>query len=95
VKPCKPVSLAWSWWAAAADGAHLREHRITPQNHAHMRVVREYFGVDRTTVTYEHQITGVAGDRDEFFVLCEAGRQGGRPAVRSSAKWESQIDGDT
>lgn len=49
-----------------------------------MRVVREYFGIDRTTVTYEHEITGVGGSADEFFVLCEAGRGHGKPAVRTT-----------
>ena len=49
-----------------------------------MRVVREYFGIDRTTVTYEHEITGVGGDAGEFFVLCESGRQNDKPAVRMS-----------
>jgi hypothetical protein len=47
-----------------------------------MRVVREYFGVDRTTVTYEHQVSGVGGNADEFFILCRAGGQHGKPAVR-------------
>ena len=49
-----------------------------------MRAVREYFGVDRTTVSYEHEITGVGGTTDEFFVLCEAGREQGKPAVRTT-----------
>jgi hypothetical protein len=49
-----------------------------------MRVVREYFGVDRTTVTYEHEITGVGGNPDGFFVLCEARSQDGHPAVRTT-----------
>ncbi len=49
-----------------------------------MRVVREYLGVDRTTVTYEHEITGVGGSSAEFLVLCEAGRQDGKPAVRTT-----------
>ena len=49
-----------------------------------MRAVREYFGVDQTTVTYEQEITGVGGNADEYFVLCEAGRQQGRPAVRTT-----------
>lgn len=49
-----------------------------------MRAVREYFGVDRTTVTYEHEITGVGGSAQEFFVLCEAGREQGKPAVRTT-----------
>ena len=49
-----------------------------------MRVVREYFGIDRTSVTYEHDITGVGGNQDEFFVLCEAGGQHSKPAVRTT-----------
>ena len=49
-----------------------------------MRVMREYFGVDRTTVTYEHQITGVGGNTDECFVLCETGRLAGHAAVRTT-----------
>jgi hypothetical protein len=49
-----------------------------------MRAVREYLGVDRTTVSYEHEITGVGGTSDEFFVLCEAGREQGKPAVRTT-----------
>jgi hypothetical protein len=49
-----------------------------------MRAVREYFGVDRTTVSYEHEITGVGGTTDEFFVLCEAGNEQGKPAVRTT-----------
>jgi hypothetical protein len=49
-----------------------------------MRAMREYFGVDRATVTYEHEITGVGGNADELFVLCEAGRQQGKPAVRTT-----------
>lgn len=49
-----------------------------------MRAVREYFGVDQTTVTYEQEITGVGGNADEFFILCEAGGQQGRPAVRTT-----------
>ena len=49
-----------------------------------MRAVREYFGVDRTTVSYEHEITGVGGTTNEFFVLCEAGREQGKAAVRTT-----------
>ena len=49
-----------------------------------MRVVREYFGVDRTTVAYEHEVSGVGGSADEIFVLCEAGRERGKPAVRTT-----------
>lgn len=49
-----------------------------------MRTVREYFGVDRTTVSYENEITGVGGTTDEFFVLCEAGRDQVKPAVRTT-----------
>lgn len=36
-----------------------------------MRVVREYYCIDGA-VTYEHEITGVRGNADEFFVGCEA-----------------------
>jgi hypothetical protein len=46
--------------------------------------MREYFGADRTTVTYEHEITGVGGNAEEFFVLCEVGREKGKPAVRTT-----------
>jgi len=49
-----------------------------------MRAVREYFGVDRTIVSYEHDITGVGGTANEFFVLCEALREQGKPAVRTT-----------
>ena len=49
-----------------------------------MRAVREYFDADQTTVTYEHEITGVGGNADEFFTLSEAGRQNGKPAVRTT-----------
>ena len=49
-----------------------------------MRAVREYFGADQTTVTYEHEISGVGGNADEFFILCEAGGQQGKPAVRTT-----------
>ena len=55
-----------------------------------MRAVREYFGVDQTTVTYEQEITGVGGNADEFFVLCEAGRQQGKPAVRTTVYFTHQ-----
>ena len=49
-----------------------------------MLAVLEYFGVDRTSVSYEHEITGVGGTTDEFFVLCDAGREQGKPAVRTT-----------
>lgn len=55
-----------------------------------MRAVREYFGVDQTTVTYEQEITGVGGNADEFFVLCEAGRHQGKPAVRTTVFFTHQ-----
>jgi hypothetical protein len=48
-----------------------------------MRIVRDYFGVDRTTVTYEHEISGVGGTADDFFVVAEAMNSSGAPAVRT------------
>ena len=47
-----------------------------------MRVVREYFGADRTTVTYENEISGVGGNADEFFIVAEVGH--GASAVRTT-----------
>ena len=55
-----------------------------------MRAVREYFGVDQTTVTYQQEITGAGGNADEFFVLCEAGRHQGKPAVRTTVYFTHQ-----
>lgn len=49
-----------------------------------MRAVREYVGVDQTTVTYEQEITGVGGNAEEFSILCDAGGQQGKPAVRTT-----------
>jgi hypothetical protein len=49
-----------------------------------MRIVRDYFGVDRTTVTYENDVSGVGGNMHEFFVLAEGGTRKGSPAVRTT-----------
>jgi hypothetical protein len=48
-----------------------------------MRIVRDYFGADRTTVTYENEISGVGGNADEFFVEAEV-EKNGTPAVRTT-----------
>jgi hypothetical protein len=48
-----------------------------------MRIVRDYFGADRTTVTYENEIAGVGGNADEFFVMAEV-EKNGMPAVRTT-----------
>jgi hypothetical protein len=52
-----------------------------------MRIEREYFGVDRTTVTYEGDIHGVGGNADGCFVVAEVTRNGAiaaRAVVRFS-----------
>jgi len=49
-----------------------------------MRIARDYFGVDRTTVTYENEISGVGGTADGFFVVAEAMNSNGAPAVRTT-----------
>jgi hypothetical protein len=49
-----------------------------------MRIVRDYFGVDRTTVTYENEISGVGGNADGFFVVAEGERSDGTPVVRTT-----------
>lgn len=48
-----------------------------------MRIVRDYFGADRTTVAYENEISGVGGNADEFFVMAEV-EKNGMPAVRTT-----------
>jgi hypothetical protein len=48
-----------------------------------MRIVRDYFGADRTTVSYENEISGVGGNADEFFVMAEV-EKNGVPAVRTT-----------
>lgn len=49
-----------------------------------MRIVREYFGLDRTTVAYDNDISGVGGNADEFFVVAEAEKIGGTIAARTT-----------
>lgn len=49
-----------------------------------MRIVREYFGIDRTTVVYDNDISGVGGNADEFFVVAEVERIDGTTAARTT-----------
>jgi hypothetical protein len=50
--------------------------------------LREYFGLERTTVTYDHEITRVGGEADEFFFGAKPeGRTGGNPGVRACPKF--------
>lgn len=49
-----------------------------------MRIVREYFGVDRTTVVYDSEITGVGGTGDEFFIVADATKVDGTPIARTT-----------
>jgi len=49
-----------------------------------MRIVREYFGLDRTTVVHDNEISGVGGNADEFFVVAEVGKVDGTSAARTT-----------
>lgn len=49
-----------------------------------MRIVREYLGIDRTTVVYDNDISGVGGNADEFFVVAEAEKTDGTIAARTT-----------
>lgn len=49
-----------------------------------MRIVREYFGLDRTTVVYENEISGVGGNAGEFFVVAEIGSARGASSARTT-----------
>lgn len=49
-----------------------------------MRIVREYFGLDRTTVVYDNDISGVGGNADDFFVVAEVGKTEGTLAARTT-----------
>lgn len=49
-----------------------------------MRIVREYFGADRTTVTYENEISGVGGNAGEFCVVADTMQRSGAPATRTT-----------
>jgi hypothetical protein len=48
-----------------------------------MRIVRDYFGLDRTTVMYDSEITGVGGNAEHFFVVAEVTKGDGSPATRT------------
>lgn len=48
-----------------------------------MRIVRDYFGLDRTTVTYDSEITGVGGNADAFYVVAEVTKGDGSLATRT------------
>ena len=48
-----------------------------------MRIVRDYFGLDRTTVTYDCEITGVGGDADSFYIVAELIQSSGSSGART------------
>jgi hypothetical protein len=48
-----------------------------------MRIVRDYFGLDRTTVTYDCEITGVGGDAESFYIVADVVQSSGRSAART------------
>lgn len=48
-----------------------------------MRIVRDYFGLDRTTVTYDCDISGVGGDADSFYIVADVVNSDGRTAART------------
>jgi hypothetical protein len=50
---------------------------------AAMRIVRDYFGLDRTTVTYDCDITGVGGDADCFYIVADLIQSGDRSGART------------
>lgn len=52
-----------------------------------MRIVREYFGLERTTVVYDNRISGAGGDADEFYLVAEVGRSDDTPAARTTVKF--------
>jgi hypothetical protein len=59
--------------------------RVRDRNQEHaMRIVREYLGIDRTTVVYDNDISGVGGNADEFFVVAEAKKINGTIAARTT-----------
>jgi len=49
-----------------------------------MRIVREYCGLDRTTVVYDNEITGVGGNADEFFIAAEVGTSRNASSARTT-----------
>lgn len=52
-----------------------------------MRIVREYFGPERTTVVYDNEISGAGGNADEFYLVAEVGRSDGTPAACTTVKF--------
>jgi hypothetical protein len=69
-------------------GETLRpQHREQPsrwsKSSATMHIVRDYFGLDRTTVTYDSEITGVGGDASAFYVVAEVTKSDGSLATRT------------
>ncbi len=52
-----------------------------------MRIVREYFGLERTTVVYDNEISGAGGNADEFYLVAEVGRSDGTPAACTTVKF--------
>ena len=55
-----------------------------------MHIVRDYFGLDRTTVTYDCEITGVGGNADAFYVVAEVTKSDGSPATRTAPRLASE-----
>jgi hypothetical protein len=55
-----------------------------------MRIVRDHFGLDRTTVIHEHEITGVGGNADEFIVVAEVGKVGATPSARTTVRFSHE-----
>jgi hypothetical protein len=49
-----------------------------------MRIARECFGIDRTTVVYDSDISGLGGNADEFFVMAGAEKVDGTIAARTT-----------
>ena len=67
-------------------GKCIRQWAVSDRRRsALVRALREYFGLERTTVTYDHEITRVGGEADEFlFCAKPEGRTGGNPGVRTT-----------
>lgn len=55
-----------------------------------MRIMREYFGADRTTVTYEDDITGIGGNVREFFIVATVGKGSAAPVVRTTVHFSHE-----
>lgn len=59
---------------------------MTSEGHL-VRIVRDHFGLDRTTIIHEHEITGVGGTADEFIVVAEVGNVGETPSARTTVRF--------